>query len=67
MAEDRPKVKQAIRELLYDSDESIVSEDDVHSMDTERYNDNDEDLVGYVREFKSKVTFVDIDRISIHR
>jgi hypothetical protein len=55
MAEERDAFRAAVRELLYDSDDSVDSDDDARSMDTEKFNDNDEDLVGYVREFKGKV------------
>lgn len=55
MAEEREAFRAAVREMLYDSDDSVDSDDDTRSMDTEKFNDNDEDLVGYVREFKGKV------------
>lgn len=44
-----------VEELLGDSELDEDSDQEIAEMDTERYNNNDEDLSGYVRDFKTKV------------
>lgn len=44
-----------VQELIDDSESEDDSEQELMDMDTERYNNNDEDLTNYVREFKTKV------------
>lgn len=46
-----------VEELLDDSQSVEDSEQELADLDTERYNNNDEDLTNYVREFKTKVIF----------
>ena len=45
-----------VQELINDSESEEDSEQELIDMDTERYNNNDEDLTNYVREFKTKVS-----------
>lgn len=53
----RKEFAELVNELLVDSDsDDTNSEEDIEQLDTERYNNNDEDLTNYVREFKTKVT-----------
>jgi hypothetical protein len=65
MTDERHTFRSAIRDMLYDSDDSVESDDNAKSMDTEKFNDNDEDLVGYVREFKGKVLRL-LTRLKVH-
>lgn len=54
MEADRRRFRRLVRETLAESEDEEQSED-LGLMNTERFNDNDEELVAYVREFKARV------------
>jgi hypothetical protein len=51
----RKQFVQSIRQLLNDSEELEDSDELLKDMDSEIYHDNDEDLIQYAKQYKTKV------------
>ena len=55
-ASNRQDFGQLVKEIIDESESEEDSDQEIENMDTDRYNNNDEDLTSYVREFKTKVS-----------
>ena len=58
---NRREFSAIVRDIVDNSDSKEDSDEELEQMDTDRYNNNDEDLTSYVREFKTKVNICNID------
>lgn len=56
----------SIRHMLNDSDDVEDSDEQIKDMDSDEYHDNDEDLIQYAKQYKTKVAAYHVDRKPVH-